>query len=95
MRYEDQSPDLSENRRRRAAMRSRSRYRQVRLTATAEVSGRVSWALSAKPLNAAWDEHAVILRGSSMLDLIVEDETTVADFAGVLLRHVLVKLPPE
>ena len=94
MRYEDQSPDLSENRRRRAAMRSRSRYRQVRLTATAEVSGRVSWVLSAKPLNAAWDEHAVILRGSTMLDLIVEDETTVSDFAGVLLRHVLVKLPP-
>lgn len=95
MRYEDQSPDLSENRRRRAAMRSRSRYRQVRLTATAEISGRVSWALSAKPLNAAWDEHAVILRGSTMLDPIVEDATTVADFAGVLLRHVLVELPPE
>ena len=95
MRYEDQSPDLSENRRRRAAMRSRSRYRQVRLTATAEVSGRVSWALSAKALNAAWDEHAVILRGSSMLDLIVEDQTRVSDFAGILLWHVLAELAPE
>lgn len=76
-------------------MRSRSRYRQVRLTATAEVSGRVSWALSAKPLNAAWDEHAVILRGSTMLDLITEDAARVSDFAGVLLWHVLTELSHE
>lgn len=95
MRYEDQSEDLCENRRRRAAMRRASKYRQVRLTATAEVSGRVSWALSAKPLNAAWDEHAVILRGSQMLDLIVEDETQVSEFVGVLLWHVLAALSPE
>lgn len=95
MRYEDQSADLSENRRRRAAMRQASKYRQVRLTATAEVSGRVSWALSAKPLNAAWDEHAVILRGSQMLDLVVEDETRVSEFVGVLLWHVLAELSPE
>lgn len=95
MRYEDQSDDLSENRRRRAAMRQASKYRQVRLTATAEVSGRVSWALSAKPLTAAWDEHAVILRGSQMLDLIAEDETRVSEFVGVLLWHVLAELSPE
>ena len=95
MRYEDQSDDLAENRRRRAAMRRASRYRQVRLTATAEVSGRVSWALSAKPLNAAWDEHAVIRRGSTMLDLIMEDETRVSDFTAVLLWYVLGDLLPE
>lgn len=95
MRYEDQSDDLSENRRRRAAMRRASKYRQVRLTATAEVSGRVSWALSAKPLNAAWDEHAVILRGSRMLDLVMKDETRVSTFVAVLLRHVLDELSPE
>lgn len=92
MRYEDQSPDLSENRRRRAAMRSRSRYRQVRLTATGEISGRVSWSVSAKRLEDAWDEHAVILRGSTMLDLLIEDRATVREFVGVLLWHVLADL---
>lgn len=39
-----------------------SRYRQVRLTCTQEISGRVSYSVSAKGLNQAWDEHSVMVR---------------------------------
>lgn len=42
-----------------------SRYRQLRLTATHETSGRLSFRVHAKPLNAAWNEHSLILQGAS------------------------------
>lgn len=43
---------------------ARSRYRQMRLTATQETSGRFSYAIYAKGLNQEWHEHQCLLRGS-------------------------------
>lgn len=47
-----------------AMRRARSRYRQVRITATLEARGSLTYSVYAKPLNVAWDERQVILRGS-------------------------------
>lgn len=41
-----------------------SRYRQLRITATHEISGRFSYAVYAKPLNKEWHEHQCMARGS-------------------------------
>lgn len=41
---------------------AQSRYRQIRLTATQEISGRFSYALYAKALNAPWQEQQCLLR---------------------------------
>lgn len=43
---------------------AKSRYRQLRLTATHEVSGRFSVALYGKGLNADWREHDCLARYS-------------------------------
>lgn len=45
-----------------ALRRARSRYRQLRLTATLETSGRLTYSVYAKPLGAAWSEHDCLLR---------------------------------
>lgn len=42
-----------------------SRYRQLRITATHEVSGRFSYSVYAKPLNKEWHEHQCMARGST------------------------------
>lgn len=42
--------------------RAQSRYRQLRLTVTHESSGRLSYSLYAKGLNASWNEHQCLLR---------------------------------
>lgn len=47
-----------------ARRRAMSRYRQVRITATLEAAGTLSYRVYAKPLNAAWDERACILSGA-------------------------------
>nr|CRY97330.1 hypothetical protein [uncultured prokaryote] len=44
--------------------RAKSLYRQLRLTATQELNGRFSYSIYAKPLNAQWSEHSLILRAS-------------------------------
>lgn len=41
-----------------------SRYRQVRLTFTQELSGRLSYAIYAKGLNQEWHEHQCLVRDS-------------------------------
>lgn len=41
-----------------------SRYRQLRLTATHEMSGRFSYSVYAKPLNKEWHEHQCLARGA-------------------------------
>lgn len=43
-------------------VRALSRYRQIRVTLTQEVSGRVSYSVYAKPLNAAWQEQHCMVR---------------------------------
>lgn len=43
---------------------ARSRYRRVRLTYTEEASGRVSYSIYAKPLNADWREEHCLVRDS-------------------------------
>lgn len=45
-----------------ARAKARSNYRQVRLTFTAEIGGVLSYSIYAKPLNARWDEHHVLVR---------------------------------
>lgn len=58
---------------------SRSRYRQVRLTFTQEVTGRTSYALYAKGLNQAWNEHQCLLRSYTVVPgplLTLEDVIT-------------------
>lgn len=45
-------------------VRAESRYRQLRLTVTHEVSGRLTYSIYAKALNAKWDEHQVLVRDS-------------------------------
>lgn len=42
--------------------KARSNYRQVRLTFTAEIGGMLSYSIYAKPLNAQWNEHHVLVR---------------------------------
>lgn len=44
--------------------RRMSRYRQLRLTATLETTGRMSYSVYAKPLNLAWNEQHLIVRDS-------------------------------
>lgn len=44
---------------RRGAM---SQYRQVRLTYTEELGGRISYSVYVKPLGAAWTEQQCVLR---------------------------------
>lgn len=41
-----------------------SRYRQLRVTATHEISGRFSYSVYAKPLNKEWHEQQCMARGS-------------------------------
>lgn len=43
---------------------AKSRYRQVKVTFTHEVNGRLSYRVHAKALNAAWSEQTVIATGS-------------------------------
>jgi hypothetical protein len=47
-----------------ASPKAASLYRQLRLTATQETNGRLSYSLYAKPLNVAWHEHQCLVRGS-------------------------------
>lgn len=44
---------------------AKSRYRQVKVTFTHEVSGRLSYRVHAKALNAAWNEQTLIANGSA------------------------------
>lgn len=46
----------------REARRAESRYRQVRLTYTEEISGAMSYSIYVKPLNAGWQESQCIVR---------------------------------
>nr|CRY97419.1 hypothetical protein [uncultured prokaryote] len=48
--------------------RAASRYRQLRLTCTQEVGGRVSYSISAKGLNENWNEHHVMVRDTVATD---------------------------
>lgn len=50
------------------ASRAGSRYRQVRLTFTEELSGRVSYSIYAKGLNQEWNQHQCLVRDSVVLD---------------------------
>lgn len=43
---------------------SRSRYRQLRITATHEISGRFTYSVYAKGLNQEWNEHSCLARGA-------------------------------
>lgn len=60
-----------------------SRYRQVRLTLTQEVSGRVSYSVYAKGLNEAWDEPKCLIRDS--IDPVPRPLLTTEDVIEVLL----------
>lgn len=59
-----------------------SRYRQARLTFTMEASGRCSYSLYAKPLNAAWDEHQCLIRDSVVVERAPE---SLEDVIRILL----------
>lgn len=48
----------------RNAAIAQSRYRQLRLTVTHEISGRLSYSVYAKQLNAEWRELHCIARGA-------------------------------
>lgn len=67
-----------------------SRYRQVRLTLTQEISGRVSYSIYAKGLNEAWNEHQVLVRDSLQHDpILLSSEDVYACLIAVLREQLL------
>lgn len=68
-----------------------SRYRQMRLTATQEYSGRVSYRLMAKGLDDAWSEHTVLVQDSlgHPLKPLLSTEDVVALMIEVLREQLL------
>ena len=68
-----------------------SRYRQFRLTATQERSGVLSYSIYAKPLNARWDEHQVIVRDSVDVGFIplLSTEDVVHALIAILREQLL------
>lgn len=70
--------------------RRMSRYRQVRITATLERGGTLSYRVYAKPLNAAWDERACILSGALRgIDPLMSPDDVYAALVQVLLEQTL------
>lgn len=65
---------------------ARSRYRQLRLTATHEIGGRFSVSLYGKPLNAQWNEHSCLMRYS------VEGTTVPLDSTEDVIQALLLVL---
>lgn len=60
---------------------AKSNYRQLRLTVTHEISGRFSYSLYAKPLQAAWHEHQCLLRSAcdgTRLPLLTTEDAILA-----------------
>lgn len=77
----------------RPTARAQSRYRQLRLTATQEVSGRFSVSLYAKPLNSDWTEHTCLARYS--LDVTAEPLRSTEDVIMALLVILEERLLPQ
>lgn len=60
---------------------SMSNYRQLRITATHEISGRFSYSVYAKPLNKEWHEHQCLARGAvdgTLLPLLSTEDVIAA-----------------
>lgn len=74
-----------------AHRQAQSRYRQLRLTATHEISGRFSVSVYAKPLNAAWSEQQCLLRTSVEYDQreLQSTEDVLAALIHVLREQLL------
>lgn len=67
-----------------------SRYRQLRVTATHETSGRFSVRLYAKPLNAAWTESHLVWQGASVsCGPILSTEDAIAAAIDILREQLL------
>lgn len=69
-------------------IRSKNRYRQVRLTYTESVTGTVSYAVHVKPLNAAWTEKTCVVRDSVRVagtcESLDDVYATLAEIVGAL-----------
>lgn len=69
---------------------ARSNYRQLRVTATLEYGGRLSYSVYAKPLNAAWSEQRCIVRDHlRWADPIVTPEDCILALIEVLREQLL------
>lgn len=68
-----------------------SRYRQLRITATHEISGRFSYSVYAKPLNKEWHEQQCMARGSidGTLLQLQSTEDVVAALITILEGYML------
>lgn len=68
-----------------------SRYRQLRITATHEISGRFSYSVYAKPLNKEWHEQQCMARGSidGTLLPLASTEDVVAALITILEGYML------
>ena len=69
-----------------------SRYRQVRVTLTQELSGRVSYSVYAKPLNATWQEQHCMVRHA--MDHAPVPLLTTEDVIGLLVTLLQQELLP-
>lgn len=68
------------------APKAQSRYRQMQLTLTAELNGRVSYSIKAKALNSAWNEHSVLVRDSIPIERPPETSEEVYELLYRVLR---------
>lgn len=69
---------------------AQSRYRQLRVTLTHEVSGRVSYRVHAKALNSAWSEQNLIAQGASFeVGPILSTEDAIAVLIDLLRAELL------
>lgn len=70
--------------------KARSLYRQVRLTFTQEVGGRLSYSIGAKGLNDQWDQHTVLIRDSVVYPGPLDStEDVVAALMSILAEQFL------
>ena len=70
---------------------AKSLYRQIRLTATQEVSGRFSYSIYAKPLQADWRQQHLMVRDSWDTPPwpLLTTEDVVRAMIGILQEQVL------
>lgn len=70
---------------------SKSRYRQLRITATHEISGRFSYSVYAKGLNQEWHEHQCLARGAvdGTLTPLESTEDVIAALLVILEEYML------
>lgn len=75
---------------------SMSRYRQLRVTATHEISGRFTYSVYAKGLNQEWHEHQCLARGAvdGTLRPLESTEDVIAAMIAVLEAYLLPGIDP-